>query len=427
MVSPKPIYTVVLDAAPMLKNDPPISSLLAKSDRLVTVPTVISEIKDATARSRLENIWMPFLETISPSAQCVKAVTDFARKTGDLVVLSRPDLHILALTYEVESQRNGLSNIRTVPAQKLSKPKSLAIQGNEADQPKPTVDSNQAFEQNPPADTIDSNPTDKTEEATDDEKPNVVFDELSKGTHLLQIVDAPPDETDPPQNFYSANNAEPTLQSHDSDSQGWITPANIQKHQARHQNSAIPLSTDEPLDVACITSDFAMQNVLLSMNLGLLNTSLQRVRNIKTFILRCHACFGTTKDMTKQFCPRCGKPTLTRVSCSTNSKGEFKLHLKKNMQWNHRGDRYSIPKPVPGSANGKINQGKGGGKGGWGQNLILAEDQKEYLRATSGNGRKKERDLMDEDYLPSILTGERGRAGGRPKVGAGRNVNSKKR
>ncbi|KAL8678945.1 MAG: hypothetical protein Q9224_007074, partial [Gallowayella concinna] len=164
-----------------------------------------------------------------------------------------------------------------------------------------------------------------------------------------------------------------------------------------------------------------MQNVLLSMNLALLNTSLQRVRNIKTFVLRCHACFGTTKDMSKQFCPRCGQPTLTRVTCSTNSKGEFKLHLKKNMQWNHRGDRYSIPKPVPGSANGKTNRGKGGGQDGWGQSLILAEDQKEYIRATGGNGRKKEMDLMDQDYLPSILTGERGRAGGRPKVGAGRN------
>ena len=122
-----------------------------------------------------------------------------------------------------------------------------------------------------------------------------------------------------------------------------------------------------------------------------------------------------------------GKPTLTRVSCSTNQKGEFKIHLKKNMQWNHRGDRYSIPKPVSGAANGKVGQGKGGGKGGWGQELILAEDQKEYLRATTKRKGKKETDLMDDDYLPSILTGDRGKVGGRPRIGAGRNVNSRKR
>lgn len=95
------------------------------------------------------------------------------------------------------------------------------------------------------------------------------------------------------------------------------------------------------------------------------------------------------------------------------------------MQWNNRGNVYSVPKPVAGTANGKNI--KGGGKGGWGNDLILAEDQKEYVREMATEKRRKEKDLMDEDYLPSILTGDRGRAGGRPKVGAGKNVNSRKR
>jgi RNA-binding protein NOB1 len=59
--------------------------------------------------------------------------------------------------------------------------------------------------------------------------------------------------------------------------------------------------------------------------------------------------------------------------------------------------------------------------------LVLAEDQKEYLRAVGAQKREKTRDLMDDDYLPGILTGERGRAGGRAKVGAGKNVNARKR
>ncbi|KAL8801142.1 MAG: hypothetical protein Q9223_007079 [Gallowayella weberi] len=424
MASPIPVHTIVLDAGPMLKNDPPISSLLAKSSRLVTVPAVISEIRDPTARSRVETTWMPFLECLSPTAQSLKAVTDFARRTGDLVVLSKPDLLILALTYEVGSLRNGVSSIRTVPGQRLPKPNSLA---NQIDGPgdSPRIEHRNASPgPDAPLGSREVDSTNQSLDRTNDKKPDLAVDELNKGTSLTHIVDTLPYQLETPHND---NSAETVLPSDDSESEGWITPANIQKHQAKDQNAAIPVTAEKPLDVACITSDFAMQNVLLSMNLALLNTSLNRVRNIKTFILRCHACFGTTKDMTKQFCPRCGKPTLTRVSCSTNSKGEFKLHLKKNMQWNHRGDRYSIPKPVPGSASGKVNQRKGGGKDGWGQNLILAEDQKEYVRAISGKGQKKEMDLMDQDYLPSILTGERGRAGGRPKVGAGRNVNSKKR
>ncbi|KAL8847912.1 MAG: hypothetical protein Q9221_007043 [Calogaya cf. arnoldii] len=431
MASHKPIQTIVLDAGPLLKNDPSISSLLAKADRLVTVPAVIPEIRDATARLRIETTWMPFLETIAPSAQSFKAVADFARRTGDLAVLSKPDLQILALTYELESSRNGLSNIRTFPGQKLEKPKPPGNPQDGVDLSSKTFDGDVVSERDPPTDVLQTEPPSHDAQGTDGEKPAVVTDELADITHSLHISDTPLNQTDQTQHNEAANAPEtippPEDSGSDSDSEGWITPANIQKHQAKDQNAAIPVSVEKPLDVACITSDFAMQNVLLSMNLNLLNTSLQRVRNIKTFVLRCHACFCTTKEMTKQFCPRCGKPALNRVSCSTNSKGEFKLHLKKNMQWNHRGDRYSIPKPVSGSANGKVNQGRGGGKGGWGQNLILAEDQKEYLRATSGSGRKKETDLMDVDYLPSILTGERGRAGGRPKVGAGRNVNSKKR
>ncbi len=168
-----------------------------------------------------------------------------------------------------------------------------------------------------------------------------------------------------------------------------------------------------------------MQNVLLPMDLNLMSPNLQRIRQLKSWVLRCHACFYITKDMSKQFCVRCGKPTLLRTSCSTDKDGHFKVHLKKNMQWNTRGNVYSIPKPVAGTSNGKLVAG--GGKGGWGQSLILAEDQKEFIQALTGARRNKEKDLMDEDYLPNLLSGDRGRAGGRPKVGAGKNVNSKKR
>jgi RNA-binding protein NOB1 len=61
---------------------------------------------------------------------------------------------------------------------------------------------------------------------------------------------------------------------------------------------------------------------------------------------------------------------------------------------------------------------------------VLAEDQREYVRAMTGGGRqkgKKEKDLMDEDYLPSILSGERNTDSGRIRIGGGRNINARKR
>lgn len=108
--------------------------------------------------------------------------------------------------------------------------------------------------------------------------------------------------------------------------------------------------------------------------------------------------------------------------------------MKKNMQWNTRGDRFSIPKPVAGSSNGRIT---GGGKGGWGNELILAEDQKEYQRKMEVKRREEGRmarrkDGWDVDDLPGLVTGERGSTGGwapgeRIRVGAGRNINGRRR
>jgi RNA-binding protein NOB1 len=158
----------------------------------------------------------------------------------------------------------------------------------------------------------------------------------------------------------------------------------------------------------------------------LLSPSMQRIRHARSTILRCHACFLTTREMEKQFCPRCGQPTLQRVSCSTNAKGEFQIHLNPKYQFNKRGDKYSIPKPVGGTSNGKM-RGQGGGKGGWGRELVLSEDQKEFMKANVERKRMEVKDPMDRDYLPDILTGNRRKNDGRPTVGAGRNVNSKKR
>lgn len=156
-------------------------------------------------------------------------------------------------------------------------------------------------------------------------------------------------------------------------------------------------------------------------------SNLSRIKQLKSWVLRCYGCFNVTRQMNKQFCPKCGQATLTRTSCSTDSSGNMRLHLKKNFQYNKRGNVYSIPKPVHGSANGRLANVQGGGKNHWGKELVLAEDQKEYSRKVDEDRRQRHRDLMDEDYLPNLLSGERTGGHGRIKVGAGRNVNAKKR
>ncbi|EAU31184.1 conserved hypothetical protein [Aspergillus terreus NIH2624] len=418
---PKPVHTIVLDAGPILKNTPPLSTLLAQCEELLITPSVVREIRDPDARARVETMYLPFLKQRTPSPKSVAILSEFARKTGDRAVLSYTDLEVLALAYEVECERNGGDwRLRSVPGQKQVNGKPPA----KTEEPK--------AEESKPETTTEV----KDEEKSSNADVDIVAEDLKNATLETETKEEP-QESQESQEASAPAEAEPETNDEDkeedgaaSDSDGeWITPSNLKKRQVRDDNISADASPEpKVMQVATMTTDFACQNVLLQMNLNLLSTStLQRIRHLKSFIKRCHACFFTTKDMTKQFCPRCGKDTLTRVSCTTTANGQFTMHLKKNMQWNNRGNRFSVPKPVHGSANGKWKGG--GGQKGWGTELIFAEDQKEYTRAVTEENRRqrKERDLMDEDYLPSILTGERNRNGGRIKVGAGRNVNSRKR
>ncbi|KAH6703235.1 Nin one binding Zn-ribbon like-domain-containing protein [Leptodontidium sp. MPI-SDFR-AT-0119] len=517
--APKPIHSLILDSGPIIKNDPHVSTILGQAENIYTIPAVIDEIRDAVTRARIESTLLPFLKLRSPRPASVKVITDFARKTGDLEVLSRPDIHLIALAYELECERNnGDWRLRSDPNQKKingepPKPVEEGVKGEVREDvvestkaPAPVPETRGAWGTIVPKDIVeDGEPKSIVQvlegthisipEATDPESTsatvpsNIETAQSDTSVDSTESTESSAPEVQAPEQIVESTSPEiplevtevqssapeiqapgptvestptmlsaetmevpqssapvvqapaPTVESavpespieevddsdsEGSDGEGWITPSNLKKVMAKSENSTASKKTEAAImQVALITSDFAMQNVLLRMNLNLLSPTLQRIKQLKTWVLRCHACFAITKDMTKQFCGRCGKPTLMRTSCTTDKDGKVKVHLKKNMQWNKRGDVYSIPKPVAGTSNGKLVQG--GGKGGWGQGLILAEDQKEYVQAMTGARRKKEKDLMDEDFLPGLLSGDRGRAGGRTKVGAGRNVNSKKR
>lgn len=64
---------------------------------------------------------------------------------------------------------------------------------------------------------------------------------------------------------------------------------------------------------ACCTGDYAMQNVLLQMNLQLVSYDNKHITNLRIFTRRCRDCFAICKDETKLFCPECGHPSLAKV------------------------------------------------------------------------------------------------------------------
>jgi len=103
----KRVHSLVLDANAIIKNEPSVSTLINQAEELYTIPAVVSEIRDEAARSRLQTTLAPFLKLRNPRPDSIQFITGFARRTGDLQVLSKPDIHLLALTYELEIERNG--------------------------------------------------------------------------------------------------------------------------------------------------------------------------------------------------------------------------------------------------------------------------------------------------------------------------------
>lgn len=73
--------------------------------------------------------------------------------------------------------------------------------------------------------------------------------------------------------------------------------------------------------VGCVTADFSMQNVLLQMGMNVVSVDGLLIRRVKTFSLRCEACFRITHEVHRKFCRGCGHPTLYKITVTTDADG----------------------------------------------------------------------------------------------------------
>ncbi|KAI8640171.1 Nin one binding Zn-ribbon like-domain-containing protein [Parasitella parasitica] len=377
-------------------------SLRNMAEEFYTCPEVLYELRSAHSREFLSRL--PFeLKILNPTEEAIKFVTEFSKKTGDYGVLSQPDLKVLALTYTLEKRENGDANIRAEPL--VSRPSGSL----------PSAPPPMSFLKRPqlekqvdedgweiatntkraPAKKYNNTPkkvlpVDRSEKP---EKEEPVKEEKHVEMEDVKEEDDAKSEQDELSAALEKSNineqiAQIPLTEDDSDSDGgdWITPDNVDEYKAAEIGvTADELKRKAVMAVGCMTADFAMQNVLLQMNLNLVSAGGYRVKKIRNSVMRCHACFFVTNDLEKKFCPKCGNATLQRVTCSTNSKGEIAYHLKKNFQYRLRGTVYDIPPP------------KGGRKS---NNIVLREDQRDYIKATQRKSKKTVVDMFDPDFIP---------------------------
>ncbi|XP_053948341.1 RNA-binding protein NOB1 [Anastrepha ludens] len=387
---------------------------------VLTVPDVIKEVRNKRQIRRL--CVLPFdLQVREPRTESVKHCVEFAKKTGDYASLSGIDIKVISLTYELEVDNLGSEHLRSEPVLSkvvASKEKPEELQentklagwynpsgGSSSDDSEDDSEPNGYVEDagdNKELDVVKNaidlqtnNPTEShnndneiTQEELDKFFEKLRCDENDDACDILvpqrtedNEQDQDSDELDVDGNQETTiTQSESTIDNEDNIDGGWITPANIKKVKKSLEGKVESMVVPH---VACMSTDYALQNVLKQMNLQICALDGRVIKNLRTYILRCYACFKTTSIMTKVFCPNCGNKSLKRVAVSLDENGKQVIHINTRRPLTAKYKNQSLPRFQ-------------GGKHS--RNPILFEDQP-IPRQMPSRVAKTKTNALDDDYI----------------------------
>jgi RNA-binding protein NOB1 len=299
------VKKVVLDSGAIIKG----GRLEGLGQKFWTIKEVLGEVKDSNARAVLDTLAVDLeVREVDPAA--LSAVTHFSKLTGDYQRLSIVDLKVMALTYQMERQFHGTSHLHSAPRpamapanQTHSAPAGASGASGARSEPAGRDTSGGNIDED---DTIDPSGFERVP-LDDGGWIGGADDRKETGSVAGSEAAARPKKK-------AGASSLPGWGEWDDgkdDEAGWITPENLSSS-ARLDH--VEKREDDDVHVACATLDGAMQNVLLQMGLRVVDTDGYVVKNVKQFVLKCHACFAICHDTGKQFCPACGNATMMRVS-----------------------------------------------------------------------------------------------------------------
>uniref|UniRef100_A0A915AWL9 RNA-binding protein NOB1 n=1 Tax=Parascaris univalens TaxID=6257 RepID=A0A915AWL9_PARUN len=290
-----PVHHLVADSGAFIKQVP-LQDLGAV---IYSVSEVIDELKCEKSRHLLRSIpYEIFIQ--EPSKQSLQIVSECSKKTGDYAALSAVDLKVLALTHDLHVQEYGSDKLNYECERAFGKNILLTNKGSEV-------------------------------VAVGDEERSV------EGNYNALPGFYNPSPGDQKNDAYEEDD--------ESDEGGWLGANNIDNDLLQMGVVAVP---DKHMKVACITTDFALQNTLLHMGLALLSVDGYRVRRLNSYILRCRSCFATTTQMMRRFCARCGNDALHRVAVTVDENGTTQMHINWRRLCSNRGLKYTLPPPKGG-------------------------------------------------------------------------------
>ncbi|CAI9545693.1 unnamed protein product [Staurois parvus] len=280
MAAPR-VQHVVADSGAFLRN----AALQEIGAHVYTVREVVTEIRDKATRRRLAVL--PYeLIFKEPKPESVQLVTEFSKKTGDYGSLSAIDIKVLALAYQLEAEHVGEDHIRTEPTSKVSV-------SSTARHPEAPVNVAGFHFPSKPAGKKDGSVKSTVVEEKDEESKE--FNSFlfwrsplpSIEDDLVELMVRPEPATSQDNTLAGSSGDEEEDHDDDDDGGGWITPGNLKQIQ---QDMGVREAPDNVF-VGCLTTDFAMQNVLIQMGLHVLSVDGMLIRQTRNYVLRCHGCF----------------------------------------------------------------------------------------------------------------------------------------
>ncbi|XP_061613395.1 RNA-binding protein NOB1 isoform X1 [Phyllopteryx taeniolatus] len=321
---------VVADAAAFL-NKVPLQDI---AKNVYTLKDVVDEIRDKATRRSLA--FLPYqLDLRQPRAEHVRLVTEFSKKTGDYPGLSSTDIKVVALTLQLEEEHVGTQHLRKEPRLQVH------VSGTRRHPETPVSVAGFHFPSEKSShaahpETLAADSSNVSRESCDSSADS--FNSFQFWREVLPSIEADlrtllgedgGQEEEAEENENEEEEEEEEEEEDDDDDDGgggWITPSNIEQMKM----DSCDWTTAGQVKVGCMTTDFAMQNVLIQMGLHVVSMNGMLIKQARNYILRCHACFTTTSNMSKQFCPKCGNRTLKKVSVSVNEDGQVHMHFSKN-------------------------------------------------------------------------------------------------
>ncbi|KAF7992870.1 hypothetical protein HCN44_005214 [Aphidius gifuensis] len=351
------IEYLIVDTSAFIKN----VQLQEVGENIITEPSVVNEITSKRQLKRL--VVLPYDLTVKDVfSENIKFVTEFSKKTGDYTSLSATDIRVIALTYQLEKEKVGTEHLKEAPsiAKTLPTHKTQLLAHPKNKDDNKNTESNKLAENDKEDEDDDEeeedNDDDEEDEDTNDNE-NIESNDLAEKFKTLDVniedlkledgdnaddILAPVDQESDDCN---EDEEEDDEEEDGDDDDGWITPSNVKEAKKKMNAEFV---SEKPVKVACMTTDFAMQNVLKQIGLNVAALDGRVIKQVRTFIFRCYACFATTSIMTNVFCPSCGNKTLKKVAVSIDDKGNQKIHINFNRPLTARGKRFSMPTPKGG-------------------------------------------------------------------------------